>query len=334
MTRWDALLKAKDYYSIVQSLVRQLPEGLAASLRANPRATVESEIAVEERTELPGDCNGGGYYSAKSRTIYLHPASPRRNNFTLIHEFGHHQVQRIEDLNFALLDLSPDVAKLAEEAICDEFASEILVPLDSFSIQEVESHPARLAASLYRKTAASRSAVIKRIEKKLPKSARWIFIVLDSRGCVTFSTTTYSDSPPRKESSQPFLHSLALSAASGPIVRPLERALSYSNGSYLGDLTAYAAPDHEGSYTFIALTPTSRFGPGNIYRPDYDCSNPGCNETFFAGPKCKRCFKCKEPLCPSCGTCACSDSLPTNQYCPKCRLLLSPEEIKYSNHEC
>ncbi|HEX5908689.1 MAG TPA: hypothetical protein VFY56_16870 [Propionibacteriaceae bacterium] len=60
-------------------------------------------MVIEE--ELAESCSGGrGYYDRKTATIYLHPAFARRNNFTLLHEVGHH-IQR-KDGEWALHQMS------------------------------------------------------------------------------------------------------------------------------------------------------------------------------------------------------------------------------------
>lgn len=106
--------------------------------------------------------------------IQVADTGARRANFTILHEFAHYMIltddeQRVED--------SPVLARLLElcdgydgdyiEDVCDEFASELLLP-DRFMAEHASGSPdASCATSLFLESQASREAVALRFAEHL-----------------------------------------------------------------------------------------------------------------------------------------------------------------------
>lgn len=332
MTDWASLLAQGHYDKIASALIDACDFDVPA-LSESPYRTIKQVITINVQEKLQAGCGGGGYYKPKPPTIYLHPSSARRNNFTLLHELGHHLQQHHSELHFALLDLSAQARKRAEEKISDEVASQILLSGTGEPLDACHVHPAELMVGLYKATKASRSAVLEHVIKKLPETAKWILVVTDLDGIVQHGHSTYTHFQPAKGSHQPGLKALVEQAAEGPVRRQFHEGIRYSNGSELHDMLVEAALDHEGHYLFAALTPEYRFGTGRIDWPVYECSNPACSKTFEAKWVKRHCDKCDEPACSWCDRCSC-DPTTTKITCDKCFMPWAPEEVAAGHHDC
>ena len=332
MTDWASLL-AQGHYDKIASALIDVCDFDVLALSESPYRTIKQVITINVQEKLQAGCGGGGYYKAKPPTIYLHPSIARRNNFTLLHELGHHLQQHHTELHFALLNLSAQARKRAEEKISDEVASQILIPWTDEPLDACYVHPAELMAGLFEATKASRSAVLERVIKLLPETAKWILVVTDLEGVVQHGHSTYDDRQPAKGSRQPGLKALAEQAADGPVRRRFHEGIRYRNGSELHDMLVEAVLDHEGHYLFAALTPEARFGTGRIDWPVYECSNPACGKTFEAKWVKRHCDKCDEPACSWCDRCSC-DPTATKITCDKCFMPWAPEEVAAGHHDC
>jgi len=336
MSVWETLLEKRDSGAIARRLINDCEGFDLEELRDDPYTAFShsAELSVKLRESLTYGCGGGGYYRAQPPTIYLHPSILRRDNFTLLHEFGHHLQARHPEWAFLLLDLSREPRRRVEEAVCDEVASEILMPWHNGSVVPDDCHPADLMAGFFASCNASRSAVMMKVKKLLPTSARWILVVVDLDGRVQASISTYADPPPAKGSVQQSLVQLAREAMFGPVRRDFPEGIRYSTEGVLDGTRAEAVLDHNGRYLFAALTPAARFGAttGVVY-PTYDCSNPACARTFDSRCSQGLCSRCGEPQCPHCGSCGC-EPLDSGQTCPRCFLRISPGEIARGTHDC
>lgn len=335
MTDWAGLHRQGDYAQVARALINDCVdfdfEALANDASGVLHATDVLEIVLQE--SLPYGCGGGGYYQAEPPVIYLHPSISRRDNFTLLHELGHHLQQNHPEWAYLLLDLSPEVRRGVEEKVSNEVATNVLMPWADGALHARDVHPADVMAGLFSTTQASRSAVLQRVVSLLPASAKWILAVADTQGVVEHSRTTYSDAQPAKGSTQPGFALLAEEATDGPVRRRFVEGLRYSTGSELHDMKAEAVLDHDGRYIFVALTPEARFGTGRIEYPTYECSDSACGKTFEAKWVRRTCERCGEPACSWCDSCGC-DPTDTGQTCPKCFLRLTPAEVSTGSHEC
>lgn len=332
MTDWAALLSQGRFGDIASALIAECGFDLMA-LSESPYHTIEQVITITIQDQLESRCGGGGYYNAKPPTIYLHPSIARRNNFTLVHELGHHLQQHHPELAFALMDLSPHARKLAEEKISNEVASQVLLPWSEEPLDARFVHPAELMAGLFAASNASRSAVLERVIGLLPPSAKWILVVADLDGVVEHGHSTYTDLQPARGSHQPGLKALAEEAAGGPVRRRFHEGIRYRNGAELHETMVEALLDHEGRYLFAALTPEARFGTGRIDWPTFECANPACGKTFDAKWVKRYCDKCGDPACSWCDRCSC-DPTSTGVICDKCFMQWAPAEIAAGLHDC
>lgn len=335
MTEWEALLTRHDYSQIALELIHDCDAFDFEALRTDAYDALSryAEIEINLRGGLTYGCGGGGYYRPKPPTIYLHPSILRRDSFTLLHELGHHLQITHPQWGFVLLDLPRVARRRTEEEVCDQIASQVLMPWQGGTLVAHECHPADLMAGLFESSNASRTAAMMRVRKLFPDSAKWILAVAELDGRVQSSSTTYSDPHPAKDSVQPGFAALAMEAESGPVRRTFSEGIVYGTGSVLEEMRAEAVLDYEGRYVFVALTPVLRFGTGRIGYPTYDCSNLACGRTFETRYSPNTCEQCGEPRCPDCRSCGCE--LPGSaKPCPSCFVVMSPGEIANQTHEC
>lgn len=335
MTDWEALASAADYGEIARLLISSDRTIDFEALAADPFSTLNNSdvLTIEVRDAMAERCAGGGYYRRRPPTIYLHPSIRRRDNFTLIHELGHHIQQHHTEWGFTLMDMNPHAMVRIEEAVSNEIAIQVLMPWRSDELDARDVHPADVMGGLFQATGASRSAVVQRVAKLLPAQAKWILAVANLDGRVQYSTSTYSDSQPARDFIQPGFSVLADEAETGTVRRRFHEGVRYKTGCELHDMKVEAALDHEGRYLFVALTPEARFGTGQLVWQTYECPNPACGRTFEAKWVRRYCHKCGDPACSWCNRCSC-DPTDTGRTCPNCFIRWTPVEVAAGEHEC
>jgi len=294
--------------------------------------STEIAVAIEEGLADTG-CGGGGYYRSSPPTIHLHPATYRRDNFTLLHELAHHLQQWHDQWGYTLIDMATPGRRRIEEAVCDQFAAQVLMPVGDVDRRATSLHPADVMAGLFARTEASRSATLLRVREMLPSGACWILAVADLDGVVITSATTYSDPPPPKDFAQEGFKRVAAEAVQSAVRREFHERIEYRNGMVLDDMRVEAALDFEGRYIFLALRPTTVSGLGTRTYPPQECFNPACEATFQAMESACRCETCQGFLCPHSHRCGCA-LLARPITCTACFMPYTPAEMASGNHEC
>ena len=181
-----------------------------SELSDDPFAALETqnEFAVEYTDVAPDGCSVFGYYRASPPTIYVHPSvMGERDNFTLLHEYGHH-VQR-QHMQWADLWLSlPDwESARVNEAVADSFAAEVLMPEDRMPFSAGPLH-ARAIRDAHSGSRASRQALVMRAVELAPGSERAVVAITDLDGRVTFARSTCDEPAPRRGAIQPGLKAI------------------------------------------------------------------------------------------------------------------------------
>lgn len=339
MTDWVAMLNAGDFVGIAQALLSDTEYVDFALLREDPQAALNeiAGVTVQIQEALPEGACGGGYYDRTTSTIYVHPASPRRNNFTLLHELGHHIQQHHPEWAFVLLDdLHPLGRRKVEEKVSDSLAAEVLLrsaltdDMDPF----VQS-PALVMAGLHENSEASRAAALEYVNAILLHQSKWILAVADLEGRVKHARATYDQFPPKRQMIQPgFARLAAETGGSGLTRRNFTEGLIYQRGRELHDMKAEATLDWTGKYIFVALTPIARFGMGTLEAAWYSCSREGCAvDDYCAETESEWCSQCNEPRCRGCNDCGCESRTQSTQ-CPSCYMQISAYEAAKGLHEC
>ncbi|MFD3038522.1 ImmA/IrrE family metallo-endopeptidase [Mycolicibacterium senegalense] len=336
MDGWDELAVGLDARAIAARIIEECTTFNFAALRDNPLRTLLGSPGIEVEIEdglVDTGCGGGGYYRPTPPTIHLHPATYRRDNFTLLHELGHHLQQTHDQWGFSLIDMVDGERRKIEERVSDQFAAQVLMPVGESDRRDASLHPADLMAGLYARTEASRPATMLRVLEMLPAGSRWILAVADLDGVVTTSATTYDDPQPPKDFAQEGFRRIAAEAMEAAVRREFHEGIEYKTGSVLDGMRVEAAIDHEERYVFLALRPTTVNGAGTWTFPSQECSNPVCEKTFQAKSSSGRCENCQDFKCPHCQRCGCTaPAAPTK--CGTCFLPYTPAEMASGKHEC
>lgn len=337
MIDWDACASVARAEDVARALLQTCSEFDLEALRTDPVGTlVESDqLDLVFEDELPADQCGGGYYRPQPPTIHLHVAMGRRNNFTVLHELGHHLQQRHPDWAYVLMDLPVEQQRPVEEAVSNQVAVQLLMPLTASDHDEVILHPADFMAGYYGRVEASRSATLQRAGSMLrSRSSRWLLAVADNDGVVITSATTYEDAPPPKGLRQEGFRRVAAEAWERPVRGAFTEGVEYQTGSLLDGMHIEAAMDFSGQYVFIALRPIAINGLGKIVYPDYECVDESCGEAFQPSQSEGRCDACASFRCPACHKCSCAVTTRPTTTCDKCWMAYSQAEMQSGNHEC
>lgn len=311
--------------------IGQNPEG---SLKDNAEVTVEYD-----QSPTPG-CSVYGHYQHRANapaTIYIHPAlSFERDNFTLLHELGHHVQRQHASLANVLYARPRMAAQKLEERIANEFAAEILIPASTVAPDQ-SWLSARVLSDVYARVRASRSAVAMRASEILPDHIPAVFIVANGRGVVTFARASTDElHAPARGRTQPSLARLISRAAeeNGVAQGELSNGIEFSSGWIQHGLRADVALDNTLTYAFAVVRPTQGFGDTTSWeRNEFECPHATCGKVFVVDNSITICSKCSTPKCPECGACTCEPAVGT--ICPKCTMQLSPAEVANpSIHQC
>lgn len=333
---WSELTTSRDAEAIAARIIDECTTFNFATLGSDPLGTLSRSTGIKVEIEdglVDTGCGGGGYYRPSPPTIHLHPTTWRRDNFTLLHELGHHLQQTHDQWGFTLIDMADGIRRKIEEDVSDQFAAQVLMPVGEGDRHDASLHPADVMAGLFARSEASRAAIMLRVLKMLPDGARWILAVADLDGVVTTSASTYDDPQPPKGLAQKGFRHAAAEALDSAVRREFHEGIEYKTGSVLDDLRVEAALDHEEQYVFLALRPTTVNGSGTWKYPVQECSNPLCEETFQAKSSSGRCENCQDFKCPHCNRCACT-APPRPTRCASCFVEYTVAEMASGRHEC
>jgi len=265
-------------------------------------------------------CSTAGMYQAGStppRLVVAASASRGRNNFTILHELAHH-LQRTDPawLMDVLGEMSPAEATRLEHRVCDEFASELLLPDAVWPADAPVT--AGLLRDVHAESSASRAALIVRARRHMTPGQ--VAFLVSPDGEVLFGQARGDDltPPPRGRPYDDPLIKRARHSPAGQVGGHI--GFTYATGTRRDGLTATAAADDQ-QYVFVVAEQDSAYGRRAEWRlPTRDCACGAEYEVRDAGT----CNHCGQPLCPECTTCPCADARTTT--CTRCFLALSVAE--------
>ncbi|WP_440714129.1 ImmA/IrrE family metallo-endopeptidase [Gordonia sp. FQ] len=337
MIDWEACASVTRAEEVARALLQTCSEFDLNALRTDPVETLaeSDQLDLVFEDDLPADQCGGGYYRLQPPTIHLHVAMGRRNNFTVLHELGHHLQLQHADWAYVLMDLPTEQRRCVEEAVSNQVAVQVLMPLTDDDHDEVALHPADFMAGYYGRVNASRSATLQRAKDMLrSRSSRWLLAVADIEGEVITSDTTYEDAPPPKGLRQEGFRRVASEAWERPVRGAFTEGVEYMTGGVLDDMHLEAAMDFSAQYVFVALRPTAINRLGTMTYPDHECFDESCGEVFQPLQSEGRCDKCASFRCPACENCSCAAVARSTTTCDKCWMAYSKAEMQSGIHEC
>ncbi|RZB19603.1 DUF955 domain-containing protein [Streptomyces sp. F001] len=309
--------------------VERLAQGALAELRTWPELTV---LEVDENLTEQGCSVAGAYdFGPPPHLSVATSASRARRDFTALHELGHH----LQKNSFALMEpfgREPDGGLLLEDAACDAFAAEILLPAPLVNQHlDTKGPTASTVTQLWQASNASRMAVCVRAVQRLPAPGH--ILLLDTTGHLAFAAS-HGLPPLRRGSFQGDIAVIDRALTGSGHARGLTqvryrdgilgRQLHTDTASMDGYLVAVLVTDSAPWRTFTP--PTRDTGPQSR---DYICAN--CDEEYRSfDPACQRCHI---PPCPDCGRCACPPRV-TERLCPGCFTLHPPSMFPSGSDRC
>lgn len=276
-------------------------------------------VTVRTGTVFRGDCGLAGMYTSglDGPTITFAPsASSRRDNFTVLHEFGHHLIGHDETVAELLLDL--DDGRAVEEVLADRVAADLLLPPGVVDRLLADGVDAAGVARLFERTEASREACCVAAARRLPGAG--YVVVADLNGTVRFAAAAGTPYRIARSTPQPGGHLLGRAGRTGRATgqdrlhhasgagTPIMHGIAVrSEGYVFGVFTSGMAP-----WVDLHMLPADE-GAGRMH----ECGD--CGRRFRAGSD--RCDRCGDPVCFDCGSCSCPPGVAgPDRLCEGCQL--------------
>ncbi len=288
---------------------RRGPEVLSV-LAVDPIAELRTwtDITVQEVPSNPSPtCDVAGAFLAETdppTVVIARATSPGRRCFTALHELGHYLYAMSDPLIEVLLD-QPDGGKALEEASCDGFAAQILIPDSTAAAHLVGGVTADGVRRLYQAVSASRSAVCVAASRLLHVPGH--VTLLDSAGRVIIDAAV--GRPRLRQGSDQASAELIARALRSPEHSATGRLrFQYRNRIEGPELYAQVCALDE-YFVVVAMTdhaPWLSFAPppaddGPTART-WSCEHCPAEFEVWERP----CQRCSTPKCPECGRCGCA----------------------------
>lgn len=311
----------------ITGVLENLRPNATAGLTRDPFAILrgwdEVEVRLVPETETDAGCSVAGAYLAGASPPRLAVAaslSTRRQAFTVLHELGHHLQQSDLTLMAPLLD-QPDDGQGLEDAACDAFAAEILLPGTVTQLHLADGVTAPAIARLWDASPqASRAAACVRAAQRLTAPGQ--IVLLDGTGVVQFAAA--HGLPPVGRGSNQADIAVVRDALRSSAQRAQGRtSLAYRDGIHGQEL--YAQASNIGGFLVLVVTTDHAPWETRFHLPVADdgprgrawtCEQCGEDFTTYAAP----CTRCKAPTCPACGRCDCTPKV-AERRCEGCNLV-------------
>ncbi|MET9001727.1 ImmA/IrrE family metallo-endopeptidase [Amycolatopsis sp. NPDC004169] len=305
-------------------LVRALPAPLREALRQAPfeamtgtGLTVRAVEQLTSRRGAHGMCDGMSF--SEHNTVLYSPTDSRRENFTLLHEYGHILVLQDEEaLNWVADQEEPAVEV---EKLCDEFAAMLLVP-DEVLNTIVGKGPitGQHLLELFKKTEASQIVCAIALARRLTCTGA---VVITDRATQKVVHARLVDRPavyPTSGQGVPSDHPLARLQPGQQLVRKSFWSTPWGtrNTFYLN-----AAASPKRTYAVLAEIDLWNVDKLHLTGPEHQrIEQPRttftCRCGFAGGTTGFPCPDCGKPFCPRCGQCDCQRRQSLTGTCKEC----------------
>ncbi|WP_063006004.1 ImmA/IrrE family metallo-endopeptidase [Nocardia salmonicida] len=276
----------------------------------------------------------GGYRYDPPTLIVTQSMSWRRQHFTVLHELGHHIQQT--DLALGETVVEHGDPETFEDACCDSFAAQVLLPDDLVDRYTGDHGPTVSAATgLFEASNASRAAICVRLAGRLRSSGA--VAVLDPAGIVTFAAARGEIFPPARGSDQsanPLVEVAMRADRDGRSVTREDALIWYRTGHTSDRLYGQAA--WAGDRLFLIMVAYG--APWLSFSPPRDGTAERVTDAWIQCDYCQtefavktKCNTCNQPLCPS-DHCRCSAK--TARTCPECFLQKHPSQFGSGSLVC
>jgi hypothetical protein len=318
------------------ALRRQLATDPLGALRDMRLRVVELQAVATSET-----CSvDGAYFPAPYSPLptigYVPTPRSRRENFTLLHELGHHLIRLDDELLSRIAD--EDDRDLSEERICDAFAGRVLVP-DEVVLAVLNGRRPEAAdlRKLYEACRGSREACAVRLAEQLRCDGYVVLLERDSR------TVRFASSSPER----PYAWGRGSPI---PIDHPVWRA--GSAGSFRGEGEVVWRSRYRRNFWLdavgdgplvLAVFAADRYwkasGLGILSDPSQTRATPilfsgTCRHCGAGVYGTRACEKCGDVTCRKCGKCGCGAPAPLVKICTKCHMMKGKAQFRPGSSVC
>ncbi len=326
-----------------ERLEKTLPDNTREELARDPVAAIErlGIRVVTLSTPFPSDeCGCDGVYFPEPRpTIAYTPTQrSRRENFTLLHELGHHLIRRDDDVNSDLADLDEEDGADAEEKLCDAFAGRTLVP--DRVVAEIlmgRSPEASDLDRLFENSIGSREACAIRLAERMPCFG-YVAILDPAQHKVRFaSASPHCGYRWRRGSDLPSGHPVWNAVNSvkgfrgeGEVVWERHRKNIWLDAVASGPVViAIFSEDRYWKADGLNLLSGTSAAPARSISMSGTCKH--CGADTWGNRACNICGDVK---CRSCGRCGCGARERLTLVCSRCRLTKASTQFPAGSTTC
>jgi hypothetical protein len=286
-----------------------LSDEVRRDLAHRPIAGIGDHFGLNVRhADSFGERGAGGWCDGvsilDSGVILYRPTPSRRENFTLIHELGHHLVD--SDIQcLAWIADQPDPPRVLEQ-VCDQIAADLLIPADVLVEVLAGAAPnANAVHRLYEHTEASRSACAIAIARKLPCDG-FVLLVEEGISSVFFATRARDTRPYGwRGDTIPRGHPLRQTP-------PPPRTLAWwPHPSGIDRREYFMSTATDGGWTVAVFAENNLFEVPGFHIPEQVAEDRGydgevtCPCGYSGRTRWWPCAECGQPQCPKCGECDC-----------------------------
>ncbi|WP_035803989.1 ImmA/IrrE family metallo-endopeptidase [Kitasatospora mediocidica] len=312
---------------MIEALNRLRPgatDRLADSALAEISTWAGFDVREISENESAAGCSVAGAYLPGPPPVVgvVSSRSHARRDFTGLHELGHH-LQRTQIDLIDVLEEQPDQGLELEDAACDAFAAEILLP-DTLAAAHLGTAGPTAAqiCDLWRASSASRMAACVKAAQHLPAPGH--ILLLDTDGQLVFAASRGLPRP-RRGSDQSTAAVLDRALANGHHRTEGRTRLRYRDG-IRGDELYVQTTDMGGYIVAVLVTDQAPWKTFSPPAPDQGPQAPWracgyCDHDFRSFET--ACSTCRAPKCPECGQCDCPPRVAART-CPGCNLLQPP----------
>lgn len=301
-------------------IVEGLDDEVRHDLQVRPLAAIGKHFDLRitpatsfEKRGANGWCDGASII--KAGVILYRPTYSRRENFTLLHELGHHLIA-VDSACPAWAADQPEPRRLIEQ-VCDHIAALLLIPRAAVDAA-LNGDPVTAAtvATLYGTTEASRTACAIAVAQRLPCQG-FVLLTRPGTGTVLHASRAHEVRPyPWRDDPLPRAHPLARQA-------PPTRTLAWWEHRDGRRREFYMTTADIDGITCGVLAENDLWGIKKLHLPQQVEEDRGYDGHItcpcgYTGPtRWWPCKTCDIPICPRCQECEC-DRRARNQTFERC----------------
>lgn len=325
-----------------QRLAATLTDDTLGRLAADPIAAVAVHVPVHAVTINPAtdECTCDGAYLQDQGVIcYVPTPNSRRENFTVLHEFGHHLVRADHDLLSELADTDDDGGVAAEERICDAFAGSVLIPDAAVDAVLAGRRPrATDVRRLYDGTAGSMEACAVRLAERIGCDGYVALLEPGTRRVRFASASPQSQYSWGRGSLLPHDHT-AWKAVGGTHQGQGDVVWSSGNRRRMWVDAAATGPIVVAVFSDDLYWTTTSPGLSLLDEPGVTRAAPvayggACRHCGGPAFGTRVCAKCGDATCKRCGRCGCGAPPPTTRTCTQCHMTKGKAQFRGSSSVC